>query len=139
MKSQVAPADIITFLVISVIFVLTMSRIPKIYKEFFSVLALSTSDVVAHDLAGLISMSAAAPDDIIIEYHGRSEQINYTVELKDRDITVEMIVDGEPQNRTVENVYAVSDLQGKFEDCKKFEIKKIRTGLDNYYYFNVIE
>lgn len=139
MKAMIPVSDTLTFLAISMIFILIMARIPSIFKEFFSVLSLSTSDVVAHDLAGLISMSAAAPDDITIEYHGRVKQINYTVELKDRNITVEMIIDGEPQERSVVNVFAVSDLQGKFENSKKFEVKKRRSRFDNDYYFDVIE
>jgi len=135
MKAQISATETITFIGIAAMFVLLMLSIPKIFKEFFDTVATANAQVVASDMAGLISVSAVAPEDIIIRYQGVLKDINYTIDLHDGNITVQMLKDGKPISEPSENKYAIIGLQKYIENQKKFEVEKVVTNLINTYDF----
>jgi len=139
MKAQVSATDTMTLVVISAMFILLMLQIPKVFKDFFDTVATATSQVVASDLAGLISVSAAAPEDIVIVYEGALKQVNYTVDLHDGNITVEMLREGEPIENPSENKYAIVSLQKYIENQKNFEVEKKMIAQVNDYDFRAIQ
>ena len=138
MKAQVSATETVTLVVMSAMYILFILQMPKIFKDFFDEIATANSQVVASDMAGLISVSAVAPEDIVIQYHGIVKDINYTVNLKDGNITVEMLRDGKPLENPSENKYAIVGLNRYIENQKKFEIKKDAVGLVNTYDFRKI-
>jgi hypothetical protein len=135
MKGSIEIVDMTVMLAVAVMFVLLMTQIPKILKEFFDQLALSTSKVVVHDLTGMISISAAAPQDIVISYNGLFKEIRYNADLGNREMKVQMIKEGELVGEISSNQYAVSSLQKNIPNCIIFKVSKNRNNFDNNYDF----
>jgi len=96
MKGQAEIVEAVGILALIAMIILILTQIPKIFTEFFNLLALASANVVSRDLAGLISVSAVAPKDITIEYAGASDKITYNVQLEDRTIAVEALQNGKP-------------------------------------------
>lgn len=139
MKGQINVADALGLLVIAAAFVLILAKIPQIFHDFFTLLALSFSEVVSRDLAGMISISAAAPNEIEIEYRAMVKEFNYTVELRERTINVTMLRDSEAWAPPSLQTYPVDGLNKKIENKRDFKVRKWRIGLDNYFDFEAIE
>ncbi|MEM5843926.1 MAG: hypothetical protein QW841_01645 [Candidatus Aenigmatarchaeota archaeon] len=123
MKAQAKIVDMLTVLGLVVCFLILLMQIPKIYKDVFDMLALSSADVVSRDIAGLISISAAAPHKITLIYNTTYKEVSYTVELKDRVATVTYILKGEAQD-SVSSPYAIDNLNTKIENQKCFMVTK---------------
>jgi hypothetical protein len=139
MKGSYEITDMVAILAIAVSFIVLWTSIPKIWKEFFDEVALATSKVVAHDLSGIISISAAAPQDILISYKGNLKSINYTVDLKERKMEVEMLIDGKPTGEKSTNLYAVGSFDRHIENCNFFTASKTRNNLDSTFDFWCVE
>ena len=135
MKGLMSVADAITLLTIAALFVLLLAIIPKLFSDFFTQLAMSTSEVVARDLAGLITISAAAPKDITISYFGAMKKINYSVDLSQRVVKVDMIRNGKSLNHVYQDTYAVDNLNKNLQNYNSFKIIKRRMGYSNNYDF----
>ena len=127
--------EILGVMAITALFVIFLIQSPKIFKDFFDAIAKSSAECVAGDLAGLISISAAAPQDIMIKYNATIPKINYTVELDQRNIVVERLSKGKSTGESFTNIYAVDGLQIKIENNNEFIIQKTNTATGNVYVF----
>jgi hypothetical protein len=123
MKGQADIVDMLTVLGLIVCFIMLLMQVPKIYKDVFDMLALSSAEVVSRDIAGLISISAAAPYKATLIYNTTYRETSYTVELKNRQATVTYILKGESRE-TATAPYAVDNLNKKIENQKCFMISK---------------
>jgi hypothetical protein len=107
---------------------------PLFFGDVFKSIALSSSEVVARDIAGLVSVSGVAPDEIKIEYNP-STSITYNVTIVDRIVRVFLgVVRGVPfsgQNEVASAKTAVDNLNAQIILTNIFEIsKKVSTGID---------
>jgi len=124
MKGFISVTDILGFIAIGIVAIILLSSVPRIFNEFFGELALANPNVVASDLASLISVSAAAPKDITIIFKGPVKQVNYTVKLKERTITVNVTLEGEVKEVSSKARYAVDNLDEYLENYHTFKIVK---------------
>jgi len=60
---------------------------PLFFGDMFKSIALSSSEVVARDMAGLISASGIAPNEIHIEYNP-SSSVQYNVSIENRIVRI---------------------------------------------------
>lgn len=109
--------------------------IPGWVDDAFRLFALSSAEVVARDLAGIVSISGASPDQITIRYDVEFKGISYNVELKDRMITVVRLEKNKKPSDPAKITYAVDSLSKDIEDAKSFVIEK----KDGKYYFEAVE
>lgn len=119
--------DLIGGMAIAVIFIVFLTQVPKIFHELFTLLALQNPKNVAKDLAGLISISAAATGNITILYNTSMFNIKYDVQLADRIINVTMIRD-DIKNGPESEYFAVDGINKQINNKAEFEIVKVRAG-----------
>lgn len=97
--------------------------LPSLISDIYGLLAQSSAEVVGRDLAGLITISAAAPNEIIIR-KAFSTKHSYNVEIDSRLVqvkllTVEYGMKGEAITKT-----AIDNLRHQFDNVNYFKIRK---------------
>ena len=103
---------------------------PVFFGDMFKSIALSSSDIVARDMAGLVSVSGIAPNQITIEYNP-SSSTQYNASIQNRLVKIGLPID----KSNWANLLGVSDvsiakialdnLNVKIEMENNFEITKI--------------
>jgi len=121
-KAQAEITEIISLVAISIALVFFfLFVLPKFVDTMFQMIALASAQVVSRDLAGLITISGAAPYKIDISY---LQQAKYNVNIKDRIVSVDdktAKVGVDPSPSPFENV-------NYFEIKKWTEVQQIKTG-----------
>lgn len=110
---------------------------PLFFGDMFKSIALTSTDVVSRDLAGLVSVSGVAPNQIIIKYNP-SSSIQYNVSVQNRVVSVGLPISKSnlASNLGVTGVEsaktAIDNLTVKIDSENNFEISKtMKTSWDN--------
>jgi hypothetical protein len=114
------------------IMVILIMMLPNLAEDLFKMIALASADVVSKDLAGLISISGAAPEKIVITYQTPSKEFFYDVKIKDRIVDVKMIGEGKAVISNATARCAV-DPEASFKNVQKFVIEKTMENGKNKY------
>lgn len=86
-----APVEVIgVFILILGAIIFAVKILPGLISDLYGQLALFSAEVVARDLAGLITISAAAPNEIVIE-NAFSESYEYDASINDRIVWVKLL------------------------------------------------
>lgn len=113
---------------------------PLFFGDMFKSIALTSTDVVARDLAGLVSVSGVAPDQIVIEYNP-SSSIQYNVSIASRIVSIGLpiskgnlasnlgVTDVSTAKTALDNLTVRMDLENNFEISKT--IKSSNSGSGN--------
>jgi hypothetical protein len=88
-KGGTPESEVLTLIAISVAVMILVLMIPTMIENMASLFALGSSEAVARDLGGLVTIIGAAIDSASINYVGADEAIVYTVVIKDKLVTVE--------------------------------------------------
>lgn len=133
--------------VILVIF--TVQIIPRTVEDVYSQISRASAEVVSRNLAGLITISAAAPNNIIINYQP-SKNYFYNIKIVNRIVDVEILTEkiniflpekigmkGRILTKTGvdSKCYDTTEINCQFNNVNNFIIKK---WVDNGYVINVI-
>ncbi len=135
MKGASTVNEIILFIGMAAITLSAIVAIPGWINDAARLFALTSAEIVTRDLAGLISISGAAPDKIIITYAIEKEGVSYNVDLQDRVITVVRLSEGSKPSDPAKTTYVIGFVNKIVEDAKTFVVEK----KDGKYDFEVIE
>lgn len=80
--------EVLLIIVAAGIGLIIITLVPGMLRDMFSLLSLASAETTARDLGGLITISAAAMEDVKIQYTGANEKIVYDVMIKDKIIEV---------------------------------------------------
>lgn len=104
---------------------------PLFFGDLFKSIALSSAEIVARDIAGFISVSAAAPNEIKITYNP-SESNKYNTVIGDRLVQVTLAIENAKINEKSTAKVAIGDIAEKFDIVNSFEIRKnVITSIDS--------
>lgn len=118
-KAQAEITEIISLVAIGIALIFFFVVIlPKFVDTMFQLIALASAQVVSRDLAGLITISGAAPGRITIFYQ---PQAKYNVGIADRIVSVELL-EGLKDRATAKA--GVDPSPPPFESVNYFEIRK---------------
>ena len=108
--------------------------IPKMVEEIVEEISYASAAAVAKDLAGFITVSAAAPYKVDITFKP-SEKFNYKGKIKNRFVTMEISYSGIEmiKEKLKGNERIAVDPTTSFQNVNTFIISKERKGLKNYY------
>lgn len=121
----------LTILIFLIIFVL----VPKFWKSIAQTAILSSPEVVIKDIAGLVTISGAAPHDITIYYEAKTEKYSYNLDIAGRILTLEML----SEQRITEDIKGKTtdeipiDPHTSIYDSTIFTIEKMRKDEKNVY------
>lgn len=96
---------------------------PLFFGDLFQSIALSSSEIVARDMAGFISVSAVAPNQIQIEY-SPSSSTQYNVSIANRVVNVILSAGKTTNNEIASSKIAVGNLTQQIINENSFEISK---------------
>jgi len=101
---------------------------PLFFGDLFKSIALASAEIVARDIAGFISVSGVAPNEIKITYNP-SETNKYNVEIKERIVKVfreteNLPKEVEPVKEIAIAKSAVGNINENFNFVNFFEIRK---------------
>lgn len=91
MKADVVPETIWIIALSVLMFLIIFLVVPKFWKDIAMTAVLSSPDIVIKDIAGLVTISGAAPHDITINYKVYTDQYSYNLQVSGRNLTVEML------------------------------------------------
>jgi hypothetical protein len=131
MKGQAAiPVDTLGIIVIAgAMLTLFFITLPQIIDQLWKETNKISADVVSKELAGYITISAAAPHSIEITYNP-SETTYYNVEINNRLVTVTIAKSGEIYEKTKGiNSIAVDVPRTIVNKVNSFNIIKYNTGV----------
>jgi len=104
---------------------------PLFFGDLFKSIALSSAEIVARDIAGFISVSAAAPNEIKITYNP-SESNKYNTVIGDRLVQVTLAIENAKINEKSTAKVAIGDIDEKFNLVNSFEVRKnVITSVDS--------
>jgi len=128
----VAVTETLLIIMIAAIAMLMYVRIPGEIDDLKKLLALSSANTIAKDIAGLLATTAIAPGNISLNY-SLPEGATYDIFFKDYGVYVNASWK-EPGVR-VENSFAKStvDIYMQLEDVKKLEIYKFTKDNQNFW------
>jgi hypothetical protein len=88
-RAQAAITEILLTFFIMAIMALLIVWLPKIIQTTLRMLALASAEVVARDLAGLLSVSGSAPGGIEVE-HDPPGEMSYDLEIVHQEVRVRL-------------------------------------------------
>lgn len=138
MKGDIA-SDVLWIIALSVlIFLIIFYMVPKFWKDIAMSISRNAPNVVARDLASLVTISGAAPHTIIISYKVPTEKYSYNLNIDGRKLDLEML--GETKH--IKGIISKAsneipiDPQTSIYDTRTFVIEKYREGSENMYEVN---
>lgn len=130
-------SDIFLTVILSACILVLALKIPEVVKDIATLLTLASAEKTARDLGGLITISGAGQDSMVIIYESEDESISYDIEIKDRRVHIinirrdgEIIKSGESTIATGWGKIAVGDISETLEDARVFTIRKTRVVSD---------
>jgi len=126
MKGQAEPIDLIGVAAVVVVIILIAAVFERdIIFEALRQTATFTGLAVARDIAGYLTVAAAAPGDISINYDQNAKFV-YTVDIKDHIVDVKITQGGENTfGKEIEGkAETLPDFKKSLTDCNKFIITK---------------
>ena len=120
-ESPINVVGVLALIALAVIF--TIVALPHLIKNIFELTSLSSAEVVARDIAGLVTISAAAPNRITLQYRMPAEH-EYDVDIEDRFVKVKLEnvrygMRGEAQAKT-----AIDNIEYHGDNINYIEIEK---------------
>ena len=135
MKGDIV-TETIWIIALSVMLILIVFvAVPKFWKDIAFTAILSSPEVVIKDIAGLVTISGAAPHDITINYEVPTTKYSYNLLISGRNLTLEMLGDEKILNkitaRTSDEIPI--DPEASVMGSTTFTIEKLREGWNNIY------
>ncbi|NCO97031.1 MAG: hypothetical protein COY38_03210 [Candidatus Aenigmarchaeota archaeon CG_4_10_14_0_8_um_filter_37_24] len=129
MKGQAETTEVFSIIGIMVILVALIPVIIPTIQEAISMFTIDSPEVVSKDLAALVSISAAAPGDIMIRYKVSSDN-SYDVGISNREVAASREFNSGKQDSSDP---VLVDVSGSFSDAKDFTIEKtVVNGVEKY-------
>lgn len=121
----------LTVLIFFIIFVI----VPKFWRTIAETAILSSPAVVIKDVAGLVTISGAAPHSITINYDTHAEKYSYNLDINGRALSLEMISEEKITKDIKQKVTdeIPIDPQTSISDTTIFTIEKTRKDDKNVY------
>ncbi len=91
MKGQSEVTEVIFLIGIVLLLFILIFSYGKMWRELLESLVSTSPKIVVRDIAGLVSISGAAPDSIKISYEVPTDQYSYYLEIKDRAVKVRLL------------------------------------------------
>jgi hypothetical protein len=129
MKAQAKIVDIVGVIATAVIIVVFLAKLPEIIKGYLDLLALHHPEALSRELASLISISAASPEDIKLTYKLEIKGITYDVQVQNRNVTVLAHLNGDTIGPAWDTC-AVDNLNADVKRKIKFLVTKSSVGND---------
>lgn len=124
MKGAESVATVLGAIFITVIVVFFFYYIfPLFFGDLFQSIALSSSEIVARDIAGFISVSGVAPDEISIQY-SPSSSVFYNVSVSQRVVKINSASVRANTNEVASEKSAVDNLNENIILANIFDISK---------------
>jgi hypothetical protein len=135
MKGDIVTETIWIIALSVMIFLIVFVAVPKFWKDIALTAVLSSPDVVIRDIAGLVTISGAAPHDIIIYYEVPTTKYSYNLQISGRNLTLEMLGEEKIVNKVTAAISAEIpiDPEASVFDATTFTIEKFREGGNNVY------
>ena len=124
MKGQAEATEVFMLVSLAILMVVMILLIWPLSQSISKVITTASAELVAKDLAGLTTISAAAPGNISISYEVEAGSINFNVDMKDRVVNVNML-DGGKAVQTSSSKIAI-DIESHLLATKYFMIEKTR-------------
>jgi hypothetical protein len=96
---------------------------PLVFGDIFKTISLSSAEIVARDIAGFISVSGVAPNEIKINYNP-SESSKYNMIINDRVVQVFLDTEKIKTKEVATAKSATGGIDEKFDLVNIFEIRK---------------
>jgi hypothetical protein len=135
MKADIVTETIWIIALSVMIFFITFVAVPRLWKDIAFTALQSSPDVVARDIAGLVTISGAAPHQITIYYKVPTEKYSYNLQISGRNLTVEMLGEEKIINKITARASdeIPIDPQSSVSDSTIFTIEKLREEGKNVY------
>ena len=131
-RKGVTETEVMTMVcILAAYLIILIFILPQILGMIINNFSLLSAEVVARDLASLISTGGIATDRISI-YYNPSKSLAYNVEIKDKIVVVGLLND-EKKVREESSAKIAIDVPGNFEAKKYFTIEKSRDNGENIY------
>ena len=151
-KGQAEWAEVVTLIFVAVAILMIALALPAMIDNITSLFALGSSEAVARDLAGLVTVSGAALEKATITYAGADSTIVYKVDIANKVVTVDAfrVTESGAGVRTLERVggstalgHGVSripfNIAAAIDDSNTFTITKSLFGDGSNYDIRVTE
>lgn len=133
MRGQASATEILMTILLSAAIIALILQVPKIMRDFADLIVFASAEGTARGLAGMITISGAAPDSINIYYTVEDEAVNYDIEIKNRLVHITGIrsgssniqIKGGPEAKGWAKI-AVSDISDFWGNVGYFVINKTR-------------
>ncbi|OGW54472.1 MAG: hypothetical protein A2Y81_11745 [Nitrospirae bacterium RBG_13_43_8] len=135
MKGDIVTETIWIIALSVMIILIVFVALPKFWKDIAFTAILSSPEVVIRDIAGLVTISGAAPHDITIYYEVPTTKYSYNLMINGRNITLEMLGD----EKILDKITATTsdeipiDPEASISDSTTFTIEKFREDGKNIY------
>lgn len=136
MKGQAEITEIIIILALAAFTIALIPILLNLIQDFFKIFALASPEIVSRDLAGLMTISAAAPNNITLYYKIYAEGISYDFDSHDRKVNVKLLDEDQKMIKEASSIIPI-DITSSLENVKEFKIIKTRESGRNY--FRVVE
>jgi hypothetical protein len=135
-KGQSGWIEILMTILMAAAIVTVAFQIPRMMQDFADLITLASAEATARSLAGLITVSGAAPDSITIIYESEGEDAFYDVKIEDRIVYITGLTTGGDAPERVKTLegpltegwakIAVGYLNKDFKSVRVFTIEKER-------------
>ncbi len=125
--------DVIVAIAIAVGTMFIILNVPSLVQDLAKLMELGSAETVAYDLAGLATISAAAPDTVRITYQSIRKDLAYTGSIKERVVTIEGPFKEEPYKQIAGKAKVAIDVNASFQSKTSFTIKKTTENGENNY------
>lgn len=129
--------EVVLTVTLSGLTVAVLLNLPTLVQDLAKLMELGSAEAVAYDLAGLTSISAAAPDTIQMNYQSSRKDLVYSGSIKDRIVTVEGPFKEEPYKQVSGRAKVAIDVNSglpiSFQGRRSFTVKKTTTNGENKY------
>lgn len=119
-KKASGELEVLCTILLIIVVILSALQITMMLPELVDLLTLGSNEAVADNIAGLITISGAAPDSIHISYGAASES-GYTVVVQNRIVTVSSSAAGS-QTKTAK--VGLGNILEEFDGVFTFAIEK---------------
>jgi hypothetical protein len=118
-----AAMEVLVFVILSFVFLSLLLPVSDFMEDFYEMYALTSAEVVARDLANLITISFSAPGDVDVSYEVPFADYCYDVDIRGREVAVRRYTLA--RKPAGETSYPIAlDLSGSATSSREFLIEK---------------
>lgn len=141
MKGSTKTSEVLLYVLMTLVILGMSLNFTKFTEDVHNIYFTTSSEIIARDLAGLISISGSAPDRITIDYVTSSEKYKYNVKVNDTFVEVSAVDEnGQTKGFPSQIAHAIKSMESKsFNEKRVFRITKTRENGENKFYFEAPE